>query len=299
MAILGIDISNNNPGVDMPTAYAQGVRLCIAKCSQGWAGGPGGWMDWTWVDIVTRARKAAILPGGYHWLLKGNGAAQAQLFVSSLQRAGGPKGFLCGIDIEATSWDPSLNVDPQTVDDFLAKWDQLTNKQPILLYGAPWYHNGYMNAGARWPNRPLWVAQYTGVASGLITQAVASVTPGYFTTFGGWTQYAIRQFTDNAMVAGQQVDANVSYLSLDQLRALTVPPATPSGVTVMDAATQAEFTAIKKQLTDLGNQLVTVIQGIPAGQANPFGLVGLRDVSKRLTDVEATLKVVLAKEVNA
>lgn len=137
MAILGIDVSNNNPGVDMAAAKAQGVGFVIAKCSQGWAGGPGGWMDWTWVDVVTRAKASGLLPGAYHWPLKGNGAAQAQLFVQSLQRAGGPGGFLCALDIEATTWDPSLNVDPATINDFLATWDRLTNKQPIILYGAP------------------------------------------------------------------------------------------------------------------------------------------------------------------
>jgi GH25 family lysozyme M1 (1,4-beta-N-acetylmuramidase) len=297
--LLGIDVFNGSGQVDWSRAMGQGVQFMFAKASQGWAGGPGGWMDWVFVTHVTGARSAGILPGGYHWMLKGNGAAQAQLFVSSLERVGGPKGLLCAIDIEQNSWDQSLNVDPQTVDDFLAKWDQLTNKQPILLYGASWYHDSYMHAGARWPNRPLWWAGYTGVASMPIANAVASVTPGYMVPFGGWSSYAVRQFTDNALVAGQQYDANVTYLSQAQLSALTVPPVTPSGETTMDAATAAQFAALQKQITDLGNQLVTVIQGVPKGRPNPYGLVGLRDVGTRLAAIEAEMVTVKAAEVNA
>lgn len=225
--LLGIDISNNNPGANMAQAKAQGVSFCVGKCSQGWAGGPGGWMDWTWVDVVTRARAAGILPGGYHWGLKGNGAAQAQQFVASLKRAGGPKGFLCGLDIERNDWDQTLNIDPATVDAFLAEWDALTNRQPLLLYGAPWYHDDYMHAGARWPTRPLWVAQYTSVSAAPIAAQAVTVTPGFMTPFGGWTSYAIRQFTDNAQVGGEAVDANITYLTLAQLQSLTQPGAAP------------------------------------------------------------------------
>lgn len=279
--ILGIDISNNNPNVPMSIAYMQGVRFCIAKASQGWAGGPGGWLDWTWVDIVTRARVAGIIPGGYHWLLKGNGAAQAQQFVASLKRAGGPQGFLCGVDIEENSWDQSLNADPQTVNDFLTEWDQITGKQPLLLYGASWYHDGYMHAGNAWPTRPLWWAGYTPVGVEVIEAAVGSVTPHYMAPFGGWSSYTIRQFTSNAIVGGVQVDANVTYLTLPQLQALTAPPEDY-------VVTEAQY----QQLLQTLQQLVTVIQG-PAkpGSPNPFGLVGTRDLNRRLEAIEQKLGI--------
>ncbi len=293
--LLGIDISNNNPGVDMPTARRQGVSVLVAKCSQGWAGGPGGWMDWTFVDIVNRARAAGIpVVGGYHWGLRGNGAAQAQQFVRSLERVGGPRGLLCALDIERNDWNQGLNIDAATVDDFLREWDQITSLQPILLYGASWYHDGYLGAGARWPNRPLWWAGYNG-AAGQIQSLLPSVTPGWMVPFGGWTSYAIRQFTSQAVAGGVTVDANVTYLSLSQLHRLTQPGLSPGtdmfraaalqeGL-VMDPEVQARFDAIDRRQSELLmtlQQIVTVVQGIPKGKPNPFGLIGTQDLAVKL-----------------
>lgn len=298
-AILGMDLSNNNPGVNMAAARAQGVGFCIAKCSQGWAGGPGGWMDWTWVDVVTRARAAGMLAGAYHWPLKGNGAAQAQYFVQSLQRAGGPKGFVCAIDLEETVWNPALNVDPPTVDDFLAEWDVLTGKQPILLYGASWYHDGYMHADDRWPSRPLWWAGYTGVAPMSPVASVGSVTPGFMNPFGGWSSYAVRQFTDNIVVPAQaggsmEVDGNVTYLTPAQLLAFTAPPGkpSPSGEFVMDAEAKAAIADLKTTV----QQLVTVIQGpVKPGGPNPFALVGTRDLARDIAALGTRVAALEAK----
>lgn len=294
MAQYGMDISNNNSHVDMVAARAQGFTYVIGKCSQNRPGDEGGWADWTWLDVVARTRAAGMLPGAYHWPLSGNGAAQAEFFVECLRKAGGPRGILCGLDIEENSWDQRRNVDPQTVDDFAARWDELTNKQPLLFYGAPWYHDGFMHAGARWPNRPLWVAQYTGVGAASIGQSVQSVTPGYFNRFGGWTSYVMRQFTDNVVVRAQngsqmQVDANVTYLSAPQLYALTQPPGkpTPQGEFVMDAAATAEFDQLKQKV----DGLITIIQGGIPPAKNPFGLVGTRDLLQRLEAIEAKLGI--------
>jgi len=259
MALLGIDVSNNNPGVDMAAAAQQGVEFCIAKASQGWAGGPGGWMDWTWQDVVTRARRAGIIPGGYHWALKGNGAQQAQQFVASLASEGGPAGFLCALDIEATSWtpgldiDPALSVDPSTVDEFLAEWDQLAPGHPIFLYGASWYHDGYMHAGARWPDRPLWWANYPGGYAGPIERtwpaaAYLSMAPG----FGGWTSAVIRQFTSSAIAGGVEVDADVCQLTREQLLTYTAPPGASPGKDWFDMATQADLVAAVRQVLNEG-----------------------------------------------
>lgn len=297
--LVGIDVSNNNADVSMPAARAQGIGFCIAKCSQGWAGGPGGWMDWTWVQVVTRARAAGMLAGGYHWLLRGNGAAQAQQFVASLQRAGGPKGFICGVDVEENVWDQSLNPDAATLEQFLAEWDALTGGQPIVIYSAPWYWGPYMGSPTQFANRPLWVAQYTGVAPALAEQSVASVTPGFMSPFGGWSSYAVRQFTDNVLVlaengAWMQVDANVTYLTAAQLVTLTAPPGkpSPSGEFVMDAEAKAAIADLKTTV----QQLVTVIQGpVKPGGPNPYDLVGTRDLARALSALAARVAVLEAK----
>lgn len=300
--ILGVDIYNGTPQLNWPQAKAQGVGFMVAKASQGWIGGPGGWLDWVFQTHVAGARSVGIIPGGYHWLLKGNGAAQAQAFVQSLQRMGGPKGFICGVDVEENVWNQSLNPDAATLADFLAEWDSLTGGQPCCIYSAPWYWGPYMGSPTQFANRPLWVAQYTG-AAGPIEQTVASVTPGYFTQFGGWTSYAVRQFTSSAIAGGMEVDANVTYLTAAQLVALTVPPVSPTpsptGDLVMDAQAAAAFAKVNQEVADLKTtvqQLVTIIQGpVKPGGPNPYGLVGTRDLARSVAAVDARVAVLEAR----
>lgn len=224
--LLGIDIYNgNSDNYDMAAVKRDGIGFLIHKCSQGWLNGPGGWMDWKFVGAINRARAAGIeLTGGYHWLLKGNGAAQAQLFYASIARCGGPHGMIAAVDVERNDWDQSLNPDAPTLTAFLDEWDRLTGRQPIFVYGASWYHDGYAQLGTQFCNRPLWWAGYSQRSyPAPIGQLISDVTPSYFAAFGGWTSYAIRQWTSDGLVAGQQSDCNVFFGTAEQLRELTVP----------------------------------------------------------------------------
>jgi len=221
--LLGIDIYNgNSDGYDMAQVKADGVDFVIHKASQGWAGGPGGWEDWKMVGALGRARDAGLIIGGYHWLLKGNGAAQCQNFIASLQRLGGPAGMLACIDFERNDWNQALNPDTATLMDFIAEWDRTTGGQPIIIYNAAWYHNGVLGAGSGpWASRPLWVADYLPNGPTPVGQLAQQVTPGYFTPFGGWQAYAIRQFSSNALVAGQQSDVDIFFGTTGDLLAYT------------------------------------------------------------------------------
>lgn len=234
--LLGIDIYNgNSDGYDMNAVKRDGISFVIHKASQGWTGGPGGWMDWKFVGAVNRARAAGIaLTGGYHWLLKGNGALQAQLFYASMQRVGGPHGMLACVDVERNDWDQTLNPDEATLKDFLAEWDRISGGQPMFIYGASWYSDGYMHADGAFAGRPLWWADYYQRSYPVpIGQLVADVTPGYFAAFDGWKSYVIRQWTSNGIVAGQQSDCDIFFGTLAQLTAYTVPAGVKPPVVVV------------------------------------------------------------------
>jgi GH25 family lysozyme M1 (1,4-beta-N-acetylmuramidase) len=228
--LLGIDIYNgNSDGYDMHKVKAEGISFVIHKSSQGWPGGSGGWQDWKFVGAINRARAAGIaLVGGYHWLLKGNGRAQAQNFYSSMQRVGGPRGMLACVDVERNDWNLSLNPDTPTLRDFLAEWDRISGNQPIIIYSAQWYWGPYMGDPRDFAGRPLWWAGYYMRNYPVpIGQLIGDVTPGYFTAFGGWKGYTIRQWTSNGLVSGQGSDCNIFFGTLDQLKAFTVPHGAP------------------------------------------------------------------------
>lgn len=298
--VLGIDIYNGNSDYyDFNAAARDGIGYVIHKASQGWINGPGGWMDWKMVGALSRARSAGHVIGGYHWMLKGNGAAQAQNFVASLQRLGGPEGMLAAIDFERNDWNTDLNPDTATLTDFIIEWERLTNGQPILIYNAYWYHVGILNAGAGpWSNHPLWVASYLPNGPTPANALAQQVTPGYFYPFGGWQQYTIRQYSSTAYVSGQQSDVDIFYGTRDDLLALTRPGGQPLPVPVIvkgftvDAEAKARFDAIDKRLNDLGSALIYLTQGVAPGKPNPYGLSGSHDVMARLNAVEADVKAV-------
>lgn len=230
--VLGIDVFNgNSDAYNFGTAYAEGIRYAFHKASQGWLTGPGGWQDWKFVGAINRMRASGILPGGYHWLLKGNGALQAQNFYASLQRVGGPRGLLCAVDVERNDWNLSLNPDTQTLRDFLAEWDRLSGGQPIFIYGAEWFFGPYMGNPTEFADRPLWWAgYYQRNYPTPIGQLVGDVTPGYFAKFSGWNSYAIRQWTSNGIVSGQASDCDIFFGTIDDLRAYTAPEGVPAPV---------------------------------------------------------------------
>lgn len=228
-AVLGIDIYNGNAdSYNFAEVKAEGVSFEVAKASQGWIGGPGGWADWTFVNATARARAAGLLTGGYHWLLRSNGPAQADNFYNSLRAAGGPNGMLAAVDVEQNVWDQSLNPDAATLSAFLAEWDRISGGHPIIIYSAEWYWGAYMGEPRQFANRPLWWAGYTS-AGGPISASVNSVTPGYFAPFGGFSSYLIRQWTSSAIVDGKGSDADVYYGTPQSLLAYAYPPALQAG----------------------------------------------------------------------
>jgi hypothetical protein len=250
--LLGIDIFNgNSDAYDMAKVKAEGISFVIHKASQGYIGGPGGWQDWKFVGAMNRAKAAGIpVLGGYHWLLKGLGAKQAQNFLASMQRIGGPHGMLCAVDVERNDWNLALNPDAETLREFLAEWDKISGGQPMVIYSADWYWGPYMGEPKDFVGRPLWWAGYYMRNYPVpIGQLIGDVTPGYFSAFGGWTS--------NGVVSGQGSDCDIFFGTLDDLKKLTVPKGVvapkPAPVPVPKATVNVKAIQVAVHATADGN----------------------------------------------
>jgi hypothetical protein len=161
-----------------------------------------------------------MVPGLYHWITAGNGAAQARFFHGLVVEAGGPRGMIIALDCE----------DDAAYSDVVAwrdEWRRLSGGHPFLLYtGGWWWRPRGWNGTAITPY--LWDSHYLTADTDTIQDDPAAFaaripadwwTPGY----GGWPAATILQFTSrgDAGSLGNNVDLNATKLSRDQLLALT------------------------------------------------------------------------------
>lgn len=209
------DISNWQAGINIEQVVREGYAAVVCKATEG-----GTFNDKQFDNWIPRIRKAGAIPGAYHYLRAGNGAAQARHFLNRLKRHGGPDGMLIQLDNEKdASWD--------TTKDWVKEWNRLTGNHPILMYtGAWWWKPRGWDGEKLTPY--LWHSRYvngTGTGSKLYEKVPASWwTPGY----GGWDKVTVLQFSSKGKVAGKQIDVNAFRGTLAQLRALTRPASNPS-----------------------------------------------------------------------
>lgn len=221
----GVDVHDGyQAGLSFRTLVQQGYSFAVVKLTQG-----------TWYardqgdEWVQAARFAGLIPGGYHWLERGDGAGQARYFMKKVIEAGGPEGMLIQLDCEATAgWDD--------IQAWHKEWMRLT-AHPYLLYTGGWWWNV---PGRRWPGVTLtpylWHSHYLLADLDTIPDDPAAFAarvpaswwnPGY----GGWDRASILQFTSkgDAGGLGNNVDLNVTMLSRTELLNLTrskpLPPA--------------------------------------------------------------------------
>lgn len=208
MPIWIADISNWQAGLNVEQVIAEGYTAVVCKATEGTNFRDGQFDGW-----IRRIRAAGAIPGAYHFIRAGDGAAQARFFHSRLTPHGGPAGMLIQLDCEAdASWD--------TIRAWVAEWNRLTDSHPFLLYtGAWWWKPRGFKGASLTPY--LWHSSYvdgSDYGSRLYAKVPGSWwTPGY----GGWDRATILQFSSKGRVAGQNIDVNAFAGSLDELRALT------------------------------------------------------------------------------
>lgn len=205
-----LDLSNHQASFDLGRAAGEGYSAVLCKATEGTT-----FRDGRFRQHVSGAMRAGMIPGAYHYLRAGDGAAQARAFHTAVSAAGGPAGWLIALDDEAdASW--------ATTQAWAAEWRRLTGGHPFLMYTGAWWW------GSRgWPGATLtpylWHSRYvTGSGSG--SWLYGRVPTGWWSPgYGGWPQATLLQFTSQALVAGQRVDASAFRGSLDDLRQLTRP----------------------------------------------------------------------------
>jgi len=239
---------NMNAGLLDPAAMlADGVDFEFAKASQGtW------FSDGYFAENRARAQQAGLLFGAYHFLEKGDGAAQANAFFQRLRDTGGTAGVMMMVDVE---WRDEAETSGPSYADVTAFCDRLHELVPgrqIVLYTMARYWGkptapGKLGNPAAPAGTVLNWASYLDGTKPVAALAVDVAVPGTDSDpyprnqVGSWQTYTFRQFTStgtyaqyknqkmNHPDAGQStLDFNISFANRDQLLAL-------AGLTGLDA----------------------------------------------------------------
>lgn len=165
-----VDISHHNGNIDLGKAKAAGIVGVIHKATQGTS-----MVDNMYQQNRTKAQAAGLLWGAYHFATLGNGAAQADFFLS---KAGADPQTLLVLDFEPNG-NSTMTLDQARA--FVSRIKDVTGKFPgfysgslikQLLGGKPadpllsqcflWlaqYGPAPKNIPATWPTWTMW--QYT------------------------------------------------------------------------------------------------------------------------------------------
>ncbi|MEV4705505.1 GH25 family lysozyme [Actinoplanes sp. NPDC049316] len=207
-----VDISHWQGDINIAQIAREGYTACVCKATEGTA-----YDDPTFDRNIAAVTKAGMIPGAYHYLRDGDGAAQARHFHQRVRKLGGPDGWLIQLDCESDGYGPEMAA-------WAAEWKRLTGNHPFLIYSGSWWWprtDGYRGAAL---TPYLWHSHYvdgSDIGSMLYRQVADSWwKPGY----GGWPKATILQFSSSGKVAGRQIDVNAFRGTVEQLRALTRTP---------------------------------------------------------------------------
>lgn len=211
-------------GLDVAKLKQEGYSAVVIKATQG---ANGYWAPSKFNDWVNTAKSVGLIPGAYHWLVKGNGSAQADRFLSRLAEVGGPKGMLLQIDNE----DTSAGADAATLEAFVRRMNERTGNQPMHMYtGMGWWWGPHMGGynGANLGLK-LWNSRYV-TGSGYGSVLYSKVPDSWWhVNAGGWNDCSILQFSDHGTAGGltANVDVNAFRGTLEDLKAFTQPSGSP------------------------------------------------------------------------
>jgi lysozyme len=276
--IAGIDVSNNNGGINWAKVAASGIQFAFAKVSQGST-----FKDVYYASNVAGMRGAGIIPGSYHYLTAtSNASSQAANFVALADPA-----TVHALDVE----EPRVDVAG-----WVAAYRAHYPRKPLLVYtgaftwataaqGRPAVNGA--GIGPLWGAGPYLGGRRDGTVGALLPRVPSTGALG--SPFGGWTSRALHQFTDRATVPGVagQVDANVFYGTTAQFRAL-IGGSQVAGET--GSSVQADIT------DDSVMRIVNKLNGgMPVNQGGAFYRAHDPDSADTLLTVPAALSQVLAR----
>jgi len=280
MVLFLIDLSNWQGNFNVAGAAAEGFAAAICKTSEGTT-----YLDGRFGSFTQQAKTAGMVPGAYHFLRAGDGAAQARVFRNAVAAQGGPSGFICACDNEAdASW--------ATTQAFYTEWNRLTGGHPLAMYSGAWWW------GARgWPGSQLtpylWNSRYVG-GSGYASSLYAGVPDSWWTPgYGGWPETTILQFSSSGRVAGQSIDVNAYRGTREQLLTLTQKGGSAMTDARLMGADPYDPTGQDRQEAFLRDTFYAVASGYEVpGKSTPEGVIG------RLRRLQATAEALETPPLN-
>ncbi len=120
-----VDLSHHNGSVDLAAAKADGIVGVIHKATQAT-----GYIDPMYVVNRTKASNARLWWGAYHFGVGGDGVAQAEWFLKTVQPS--PSDLLV-LDFEANLSGPSMTLEEARA--FVSRVREITGRWPGLYSG--------------------------------------------------------------------------------------------------------------------------------------------------------------------
>jgi lysozyme len=195
MTLNGVDVSNNNGGIDWDAVSASGVQFAICKATQGTT-----FRDGFFADNMAEMKRLGLVRGAYHFARPSENSAEdeADFFVSVVQATLEP-GDLVALDMEDENVPVGNDVGPWTLT-WLRRVENALGYKP-LVYTFPNYVPTRSLDEAELADYPLWWASY-------------DVPPR--DAPAPWGERAILQFTATGRVPG--ISGNVDLDSFDGTR---------------------------------------------------------------------------------
>ncbi|GAA3969674.1 hypothetical protein GCM10023085_59980 [Actinomadura viridis] len=208
MPLYGVDVASYQGRPSWPRVRESGIRFAFSKVTEGT-----GYTNPTWAHNRSEMLKLdGFLPGAYHFLHGGNGAAQARYFLG---KAGDVSGFAVALDVEASGANAS------TAEDWVREFKERTGGHPVIGYFPRWYweRQGRPDLGFF---DTIWQSHYVN-GSGAPSSLYAKVPASWWSSFGG-ESVSILQFSSSGRVPGISGDCDVNAYrgTFEELRALAL-----------------------------------------------------------------------------
>jgi GH25 family lysozyme M1 (1,4-beta-N-acetylmuramidase) len=206
-AVLGLDVSDHQPGVDWSAVASAGAQFAYIKATEGT-----GLVNPDFASQYDGAAQVGLIRGAYHFALpsQSSGAAQARYFVAHGGGWTADGQTLPGaLDIEynphgAECYGLSPSAMVAWIASFAATYAALTSAWPVIYTPAGWWARCTGGYGGFAGYDPLWITG-SGTAPGTLP--------------GGWSAYTIWQTSSAGPFPGDQDIFNGSSSQLLQFAA--------------------------------------------------------------------------------
>jgi lysozyme len=206
----GIDVSHFQRAIDWAAVAASGIRFCFIKATEG-----AGNVDLAFGKNWKSAGDAGLLRGAYHFFHPtAPTAAQADSFIRTVGRLE-PGDLPPALDLEVpAAW---ASIAPGDRAPMAIEWLEAVESRlgvTPIVYLSPAFATEILTNAPALARFPVWLAHYTAAAEPTVAKP--------------WTSWTYWQHTGKGTAAGvtQPVDLDRFNGSLDDLKALAVPPPT-------------------------------------------------------------------------